>query len=54
MPYKEDGKYIINILVYSCKGHKRPDGGSYWDPDPVIMEEVIKPEIREYRKRFGG
>ncbi len=52
MPYKEDGKYIINILVYSCKGHKRPDGGSYWDSDPVIMEEIIKPEIIEYRKRF--
>ena len=52
MPYKENNEYIINVLVYSCKGHKRPDGGSYWDPDPVIMEEIIKPEIIEYRKRF--
>lgn len=54
MPYKENNEYIITVIVYSCKGHKRPDGGSYWDSDPVIMEDTIKPEIREYRKRFGG
>ena len=54
MPFEENNEYLIYVLEYSCKGHKRPDGGSYWDSDPVIMEDIIKPEIREYRKRFGG
>ena len=44
--------YIIHVHIYSCKGHKRPDGGDYWSPDPIEMRK-IKQEINQWRKKRG-
>lgn len=44
--------YIIHVHIYSCKGHKRPDGGDYWSPDPIEMRK-IKQEINQWRRKRG-
>ena len=48
----DENTSIIRIEIYSCKGHTRPDGGSYWDTDPEIKRK-IKNEIRQWRQRNG-
>lgn len=43
---------ILPILVYSCNGHTRPDGGLYYSPEPQEMRK-IKQEINQWRRKRG-
>lgn len=53
-PFKklENGEIILPILVYSCNGHTRPDGGLYYSPDPIEMRK-IRQEINQWRRKRG-
>lgn len=47
-----NGEIILPILVYSCNGHTRPDGGLYYSPDPIEMRK-IRQEINQWRRKRG-
>ena len=49
---KDSDEYKIIIEVYSSIGHKRPDGGDYWSPDPIEMRK-IRQEINQWRRKRG-
>lgn len=53
-PFKklENGEIILPILVYSCNGHTRPDGGLYYSPEPQEMRK-IRQEINQWRRKRG-
>ena len=49
---EDSNKYKIIVEIYSSIGHKRPDGGYYWSPDPIEMKS-IKKEINQLRRKRG-